>query len=364
MLSSLIRGVVLLSLGTVTACSATETDAFRSAPEAPLLEFAELRGNGGVALVLERRIGRAEGSDTETFGFVGDAVFGEAGSIYVADPMKHRVTHVDSHGGVIRVIGRKGAGPGEMLAPTRLAYRSGELAVFDQTLGRITVFDTAGRYRHQLPFPAATLVGDVLSLAGGRYAFTTSLPPAAPMAFLDRAGRLHPVGIRGPASGSEAELSGGPSTPGSLCLAAGDTLLYANPWIHEIVALPADGERAYHSWLRPSGILRPVESGGDQVGSRQNATLLGLACDRERVVLAYMVTRTGQLYYDLLSRDGDGIGQLSFDTASDTLHPGFVGDLEGSRLLTFRGRPYPQLLIFNIREDSRETDAAVAGRRR
>lgn len=338
---------VLLCLAAVVGCSATESG-FTSAADAPVFEFSAMESDGSVHLDFERRIGRADGSDAETFGFVADAVFGDQRSMYVADPTKHRITHIDSAGNLIRVIGRKGAGPGELMAPVRLAYRQGTLAVYDQALGRITVFDSSGSYQHQQPFPGANLVGDLVSIDMAQYAFTTSLPPAAPMAFVDRSGRLRPAGIHTPVDGTEAVDS--PPTAGSLCLAGRDTLLYANPWIHEIVALPVDGAPAYHSWRRPSRTLRPMEDPDGHGGTRQGATLLGLACDGERVVMAYIVGQAGQVYYDVLARDGSGIGQVIFSTVRDTLHPGFVGDLEGSRLLTFRGRPYPHLLIFTIRD--------------
>ena len=63
-------------------------------------------------------------------------------------------------GGVLRVIGRKGSGPGEFLYPTGAAVlQNGMLAVRDPQLQRVTLFDRAGRHYDSWSAPIVSTAG-------------------------------------------------------------------------------------------------------------------------------------------------------------------------------------------------------------
>lgn len=69
----------------------------------------------------------------------------ENNQIYVAETARHHVAVFDAHGKRVRVIGSRGSGPGEMLAPAGVTINEhGELVVDDAGNRRTLVFDRQG----------------------------------------------------------------------------------------------------------------------------------------------------------------------------------------------------------------------------
>ena len=67
------------------------------------------------------------------------------GNLYVLDAGSHRVVVFDSTGAVVREMGRKGGGPGEMQWPLQLTVMTdGGVAVYDLGRRGLVVFDSAG----------------------------------------------------------------------------------------------------------------------------------------------------------------------------------------------------------------------------
>lgn len=68
------------------------------------------------------------------------------GVLYVADTVAHNIKIFDASGRLIDTFGAPGEGPGELNAPTHLAFAKGRVYVTDTLNSRVQVFDERGRY--------------------------------------------------------------------------------------------------------------------------------------------------------------------------------------------------------------------------
>jgi hypothetical protein len=113
------------------------------------------------------RIGSLEGP-TDAFGNVGGVALGPANRLYVADDLSHDVRVFDADGVLVRVIGRKGQGPGEFELPWEVAVDDADtLMVWDQRLMRVSVFDPQGGFRRSFRVPRQWLVNSVRIMPNG-----------------------------------------------------------------------------------------------------------------------------------------------------------------------------------------------------
>ncbi|HWO88855.1 MAG TPA: 6-bladed beta-propeller [Gemmatimonadales bacterium] len=89
----------------------------------------------------------ADSADAEPFGVVASIATDASGRIAILDFTAGRVTVFDLSGRRLGSLGRDGDGPGEFRLPTRIAFdRERNLYVFDQFIGRVSVFDSALRF--------------------------------------------------------------------------------------------------------------------------------------------------------------------------------------------------------------------------
>lgn len=68
----------------------------------------------------------------------------EHGIVYVADTLAHDIKVLDLRGNLIKVIGKRGEGPGEFNYPVHLCFKNGKLYVVDAMNFRVQVFDAEG----------------------------------------------------------------------------------------------------------------------------------------------------------------------------------------------------------------------------
>ena len=80
----------------------------------------------------------------------------------------------------------------------------------------------------------------------------------------------------------------------------------------------------------------------------QRGAILGLECDSNGVVFAYYDKETSQLWYDFLTGDGRFVARRTFPGPPAENYPGFLGSWKGSRLLTFRTKPIPQAILYDV----------------
>lgn len=105
-------------------------------------------------LVLEQRIGEAEGSDTVTFGRIQYLAVASDERIFVFDDQGPSLKLFDSTGKLARFVGRKGAGPGEFEQVTGMdALPNGGLALWDASHSRVNVYDSSGEFLTQWRVP-------------------------------------------------------------------------------------------------------------------------------------------------------------------------------------------------------------------
>ena len=92
-------------------------------------------------------VGALDGEDWEVFGSVTDLAFNDAGDLFVLDEQAARVVVFDRTGAYLRMIARKGEGPGELAEPRSIALLGdGRLAVFDRTRRSVQFFTQEGEY--------------------------------------------------------------------------------------------------------------------------------------------------------------------------------------------------------------------------
>jgi hypothetical protein len=118
-------------------------------------------------LVPSARIGDVDGPSSLTQ--ITDLALDSAGNIYVLSARDASVKVFGSNGSLLRVIGRRGAGPGELDQPWRIGFRQNRLWVADPSQLRITFFNPRD----------------------GSVTGTVRLPPAPTPRF----GRPHPFGL-------------------------------------------------------------------------------------------------------------------------------------------------------------------------
>src|SRR5688500_7808836 len=88
------------------------------------------------------RIDTMDGRDA--FGSVVDVSVGTDGLVYVADGMEKGVRVYSRTGRLLRIIGRRGSGPGEFLAVGRLSWIGDTLVVQDPSVQRFILFNRTG----------------------------------------------------------------------------------------------------------------------------------------------------------------------------------------------------------------------------
>jgi hypothetical protein len=80
-------------------------------------------------------IGRADGAAHETFGIVSGVAFDAADNLYVLDRQASHVLVYDRTGRFVRMIGKEGQGPGELMAPLQMTL-AGDGTVIVSDIGR------------------------------------------------------------------------------------------------------------------------------------------------------------------------------------------------------------------------------------
>lgn len=98
---------------------------------------------------------RVDGSESgEPFGDLRDYAIGKDGSMWTLDFKDQNLRHFDANGKSTGVVGRKGAGPGEMRNANGIVVQTdGSVWVVDPSNARLTVFDATGKFRTQYSNP-------------------------------------------------------------------------------------------------------------------------------------------------------------------------------------------------------------------
>ncbi len=171
------RALVLLSCIPVAACDTAD----REMPAAALVAFAEAQEtdrSGDTTLVDMEAFGSAfEISDRLVLEETGQAMTvlpmvsaGAPGEFLLAEPQEGQVNVYDTAGRLLRVVGRRGEGPGEFRAPiSARRTREGGIVVADVMLSRLTLFPSGGNGEPEVMASPLPLVVGAQDLGGSRY---------------------------------------------------------------------------------------------------------------------------------------------------------------------------------------------------
>ena len=107
-------------------------------------------------LVLEQKIGEAEGTDSVTFGRIGYVAITNDDGVFVFDEQGPSLKLFDSTGKLLRFVGRKGAGPGEFEQVAGMStLPNNGLALWDASHARVNVYDVAGNFVQEWRVPVS-----------------------------------------------------------------------------------------------------------------------------------------------------------------------------------------------------------------
>ncbi|MGH7540066.1 MAG: 6-bladed beta-propeller [Gemmatimonadota bacterium] len=348
-------GVMLWALSTTAAACVRQEgpeppDApYSVSPATPWTQLDEFPSRPSIRLELDLSLGDLAGPEEQIFGFVTDVGLGPSGELYVVDNYVQRVSVFDRRGRFVERWGRSGTGPGEFLAPFSIAVLDTAVAVYDSRLKRIGVFGLRGAYRHSVDTPAFSQIwlarGPSHSILAARMTLSAD---TALLTALTSSGET--VGtLMAPAVTAELH---GPyvAEPGRSCTVADGTILYANSWTYELVRIRWPEMVPLHRWVRESAILRPDLPRSPEIGPAvQRGAVLGLGCGDDHVVLAYADPEDGRFVYDVYSAALEPLGRIQFDRAEIGARiPGWIGDMRGGRIATFRATPYPQVFVYRV----------------
>lgn len=206
-----------------------------SAPVLPLEPVFAVGEQGGL-----------EGGSAEEFGRVQSVLLGPDGELYVGDGHSAQITVFDSTGELLRVMGRRGAGPGEIERLWDLAWIGDTLVVMDSENGRLTKLGREGDYVGEWPFMRASGTGVRLHNAGvdELYSFAIRLSREAGAA---GGGNAESVWARFGRAGAldtiPRPLPGRTAPEGSyeMCRGTGGLSVYQNPLGETTLVRPAPG---------------------------------------------------------------------------------------------------------------------------
>lgn len=102
------------------------------------------------------RIGGLDGEAWETFGSIDGLAFDDDGKLYVFDGTSLQIVVVNPEGGFVRVIGKKGEGPGEFRSAAGASFAvlgDGRVVVYEMVRKTFQLFGPAGDFKRTVPLP-------------------------------------------------------------------------------------------------------------------------------------------------------------------------------------------------------------------
>lgn len=140
----LLRFLAVAAAAWIIACEGADSP---RASSTPADEFLALR--------VQWTMGRVEGAGPGLFGDISGLLVDDLGRVHALDAMAGEVRVFGSDGSFVRTYGRRGQGPGELLAPAGMAVGpEGAVWLLDVSNNRFSVYDTAGHHVTDVPRPA------------------------------------------------------------------------------------------------------------------------------------------------------------------------------------------------------------------
>jgi hypothetical protein len=144
MMKRMTSGVALLGVAVLVQPAAAQQQVALPARDRPLTEQP--------AAVFT--VGAADGESWEMFSGISAVAFDAADNLYVLDTQNTRVVAFDRSGRFLRQFGKRGSGPGELMAPIGMTVASdGNVVVNDIGNRAFVVFRTSGEHVRNVPYP-------------------------------------------------------------------------------------------------------------------------------------------------------------------------------------------------------------------
>ena len=122
----------------------------------------------------ELSIGEAEGREDYMFSLIVSIDVDDEGNIYVLDIKERHIKVFNSDGRLIRIIGRKGQGPGEFQLPYTVQITAqNDVVVWDVMIRKLHFFSLDGEYKKSISFeklfdrPVINYEGNIVSIVNG-----------------------------------------------------------------------------------------------------------------------------------------------------------------------------------------------------
>lgn len=266
--------------------------------------------------------------EAEVFGQISDAAFLRDNLVVVVDALSREVLLYDTVLDTRRMLGRRGAGPGEYQAPTRVTTEDERIAVYDDGLGRVATYSVDGEPTTEWKLPVGFI--EDLEADENRIFLTTGLNGNTRVLSYDWSGHLlgdREIGPRG----------GVPVRPGHVCLTTGDV------WFLDRAA-----SKSYP--LEPA-TLRLDTAGAIDFPLDDNPALfpvtMGFECSSQIIAAAVLDPNLTTLKYYVYSRPDRTFHTFAYERDNEgVVHGlGFLGDLRQRTLLTFRTKPISVLTV-------------------
>ena len=112
------------------------------------------------------RVGENEAKEEEQFARISATAFDDADNLYVLDSQNNRVTVFDANGRFVRIIGRKGEGPGELGFPLGLAVTADRhVVVMDFGNRAFVIYGPDGKHVRNVPIDREMGIGGRFMMA-------------------------------------------------------------------------------------------------------------------------------------------------------------------------------------------------------
>jgi hypothetical protein len=137
-------------------------------------------GEGAFALEEELSIGKPGGTEGQLFSRLWYLAVDDEENIYAMDQGETQVKVFDKKGLFLRAIGRKGAGPGELLNPTNIFITSRPELVVEDFIRNLTYYTPDGKYIRALSTVGIFPIGILLDSSGRIFALRNIQNPEKP----------------------------------------------------------------------------------------------------------------------------------------------------------------------------------------
>ncbi len=133
-------------------------------------KLADIYRTGHARLVAEATLDMNSMPGDVYLGMVSDLDVDDRGNVYVLDYKNCDIKIFDGNGKFLKVIGRKGQGPGEFSRPSNIAVIGDRLVVYDWGASNICELDLEGRFLKSIPWRRDLgMIKGISALPGGEF---------------------------------------------------------------------------------------------------------------------------------------------------------------------------------------------------